>query len=100
MRKRMQPPQVKLSPSERRRVGRRGLSIRRRVRIAVSPQSILGWDLQDLHVILIDDVRTTGATLLGATRVLRRLKPARIVCGVLAVSDSTARRKRSQRTEN
>jgi len=98
MRKQMQAPQVKLSPSERRRAGRRGLSIRRRFTLATSPHSVLGWDLHDLHVILIDDVRTTGATLLGATRVLRRLKPARIVCGVVAVSDSTARRKRSQRS--
>jgi len=99
MRKRMQMPQVKLSPSERRRAGRRGLSIRRRFTLASSSHSILGWDLHDLHVIVIDDVRTTGATLLGATRVLQRLKPAKIVCGVLAVSDSTARRKRSQRAE-
>jgi len=98
MRKQMQVPQVKLSPSERRRAGRRGLSIKRRFTLASSPNSILGWDLHDLHVILIDDVRTTGATLLGAARVLRRLKPAKIVCGVLAVSDSTARRKRSQQS--
>ncbi len=98
MRKRMQAPQVKLSPSERRRAGRRGLSIKRRFSLASSPNSILGWDLHDLHVILIDDVRTTGATLLGATRVLRRLKPAKIVCGVLAVSDSIARKKRSERS--
>jgi predicted amidophosphoribosyltransferase len=97
LRKRMQAPQVSLSPSERRRAGRRGLSVRRRFSLAVSPDSILGWDLHDLQLILVDDVRTTGATLMGASRMLSRLKPAKIVCGVLAVSDSSARRKRAER---
>jgi len=85
------PPQVTLPPSERRRTGSRGLSIRRRLG---------GWPLADLHVVLVDDVRTTGATLKGAVRLLSPLKPARIVCGVIAVSDSKARRDRAHQTKH
>jgi predicted amidophosphoribosyltransferase len=80
------PPQVSLSPSERRRAGARRLRIRRRLG---------GWNLQDVDVLLVDDVRTTGATLRGAVRLLRTLKPRRIVCAVIAVSDSSARRTRA-----
>ncbi|MCI0365463.1 MAG: hypothetical protein L0219_16495 [Phycisphaerales bacterium] len=82
-------PQVKRSPSERRRFGGDGLRIRRRL--------IGQWDLSECHVLLVDDVRTTGASLRSATRLLRTLKPERIVCAVLAVSDSKARRQRTQR---
>lgn len=84
------PPQVTLPPSERRRSGGRGLSIRRRLG---------GWPLNDLHVLLVDDVRTTAATLKGAAKLLTSLNPERIICGVLAVSDSKARRDRSQQTK-
>jgi len=83
------PPQVALPPGERRRTGRRGMQVRRRVG---------GWPLEDLHILVVDDVRTTGATMMGAIRVLRRLKPARIAVGVLAVSDSAARRSRSSQS--
>jgi ComF family protein len=80
------PPQVTLSVTERRRTGGRGLGIRRRWG---------GWPVQGLHLLLIDDVRTTGTTLRAAVRLLRSLKPGRTVCGVLAVSDSKARRDRA-----
>ena len=76
------PPQVGLTSTERKRAGARGM--RRRWRWG-------GWPLEGLHLVLVDDVRTTGATLKAATRMLRRLKPERIVCAVVAVSDSKAR---------
>jgi predicted amidophosphoribosyltransferase len=79
------PPQVSLTPSERRRAGSRRLRIRRRLG---------GWHLTDVDLVLVDDVRTTGASLRAAVRLLRTLKPRRIICAVVAVSDSTARRAR------
>ncbi len=78
-------PQVRLSPSERKRAGSRGMRIARRFG---------GWSIEGLHIVLVDDVRTTGSTLKSAARLLKRLKPDRIVCAVVAVSDSTARRMR------
>jgi predicted amidophosphoribosyltransferase len=59
-------------------------------------RTIGGWKLQDAHLLLIDDVRTTGATLKSAVRLLRTLKPDRVVCGVLAVSDAKSRAVRSK----
>ena len=82
------PPQVSLTPSERKRAGSRGMRIRHRW------WGGGGWPVEGAHVVLVDDVRTTGSTLKAATRLLRRLKPARIVCGVIGVSDSAARRAR------
>lgn len=79
------PPQVSRSPSLRARAGARGLSIRRRLG---------GWDLAGLHVVIADDVRTTGASIRAAARLLRRLKPQRVVAAILAVSDAAARRDR------
>jgi ComF family protein len=84
----MHATQVSLTPAERKRSGSRGLRVRRRIG---------GWShLNGAHLVLVDDVRTTGATLKAATRFLRRLKPERIVCAVIAVSDSAARRMRKQ----
>jgi predicted amidophosphoribosyltransferase len=80
------PPQVSLPASARKRSGSHGLRIRWRLG---------GWPLDGWNVLLVDDVRTTGASLKAAIRLLRPLKPARIVCGVLAVADSPARRARS-----
>ncbi len=38
-------------------------------------------------VVLVDDVRTSGASLEAAARLIRRLGAARVVAGVLAVAD-------------
>lgn len=77
------PPQMTLSATQRRRQGGRGLRLRRRIG---------GWPVADLHVILVDDVRTTGTTLKAAHRSLKPLRPAQITCAVLAVSDPRASR--------
>jgi predicted amidophosphoribosyltransferase len=79
-------PQVSLPPSERARSGPRGLRVRRRWR---------GWDLRGLQVVLVDDVRTTGASLRAAARLLQTLRPERLVAAVVAVSDAAARRDRA-----
>lgn len=84
------PPQVALASSLRRRSGAHGLRIRKR---------LTRWNLNDAHLILVDDVRTTGASLRAATRLLKTLKPKRIICAVLAVSDSKARLDRAQQNQ-
>ncbi|HWB18803.1 MAG TPA: phosphoribosyltransferase family protein, partial [Phycisphaerales bacterium] len=48
-------------------------------------------DYSGVHFILVDDVRTTGASIRAAARLLRALKPAKIIAAVLAVSDARAR---------
>ncbi|MEE9130213.1 MAG: phosphoribosyltransferase family protein [Phycisphaerales bacterium] len=79
-------PQVGLSPTDRRRRGGRGIRLRRRPG---------GWDLRDLQIVLVDDVRTTGASMQRAARRLRRSRPASVIAAVLAVSDERARRERA-----
>ena len=74
--KSIQAPQVTLTPSERRRAGGRGMRVRRQLG---------GWRLAGVHVLLVDDVRTTGASLKAAVRLLRTMKPERIICCTLAV---------------
>lgn len=86
LRKSHRPPQVSLAPSERKRSGSKGMMLRRRL----ARSSIAGLD-----VVLVDDVRTTGASLRAAVRLLRLLKPRRIVCAVVAVSDARARKART-----
>jgi predicted amidophosphoribosyltransferase len=80
------PPQVSLTPSERQRAGARRMYVRRRLG---------GWNLRDVDLVLVDDIRTTGASLKAAVRLLRSLKPRSVVCAVLAVSDAQARRARA-----
>jgi len=79
------PTQASLPASDRRRTGGRGLRYRARLGT---------WCLADLDVLLVDDVATTGASLRAAARLLRRLRPRRIVAAVVAVSDESARRAR------
>lgn len=88
LRKANGPPQVSQPSSLRARSGARGLSIRRRLG---------GWDLAGLDLVIVDDVRTTGASIRSAAHLLRRLRPRRVVAGVLAVSDAAARRDRLAR---
>lgn len=78
-------PQVGLSPTDRLRRGGRGIRLRKRPG---------GWGLRDLQIVLVDDVRTTGASMQRAARVLRRARPAGVIAAVLAVSDDRARRDR------
>ncbi len=80
-------PQVGLSPTDRLRRGGRGIRLRRRPG---------GWDLRDVQIVLVDDVRTTGASMQRAARRLRRSRPAGVIAAVLAVSDDRARRDRAR----
>jgi predicted amidophosphoribosyltransferase len=80
------PTQVSLTPSERQRAGARRMFIRRRFG---------GWSLRDVDLVLVDDIRTTGASLKAAVRLLRSLEPRTVVCAVVAVSDAKARRARA-----
>ena len=82
------PPQVSLPRGERERSGGRHLRVRR---------PLGRWKLAGLDVVLVDDVRTSGASLRHAVWLLRRLKPARIVAAVVAVADDYARRDRGER---
>lgn len=82
-------PQLALQPSARHAMGGRGLRVRHRMG---------GWDLAGRDVVLVDDVRTTGATLRRAVKLLRGFQPARIVVAVVAVADDSARRARSAQT--
>lgn len=45
------------------------------------------WSVRDRHVLLIDDVMTTGATLQSVARMLRHAEPASLSAMVIAVAD-------------
>ena len=75
------PPQVSLSAGHRAR-GRLGIRVRRHARRV---------RLDDVQVVLVDDVRTSGASLRTAARHLRRLGPQRLLAAVLAATDDRAR---------
>jgi predicted amidophosphoribosyltransferase len=76
------PPQVSLPAGHRAR-GDSGLRLRRRA---------MRLRFDDAHVILVDDVRTTGASLRAAGRLVRRLRPRWVTAAVLAVTDDRSRR--------
>ena len=47
--------------------------------------------VKDKHVVLIDDVMTTGATLQSAARALEAAKPASISAISIAIADPKGR---------
>jgi len=81
------PPQVSLSRGERQRQGGRGLFVRTRFREA---------SLEGCDVILVDDVRTTGATMRAMRHAVEPFGPRQVIAAVAAVSDDRARRPRSE----
>ena len=84
-------PQVNRSPTERRRAGGKQITLREPFLPFRRP---LNLD-RNVVLVLVDDVRTTGATLRRARRRLEGLQPAMVVGAVLAVSDAAARRIRT-----
>ena len=52
--------------------------------------------LENAQVILVDDVRTSGASLRAAGRLLRRSRPKWLVAAVLAVTDDRSRLSRPE----
>lgn len=73
------PSQTQLTKEERRQ------NVRKAFRL-LKPDAIRGK-----HVVLIDDVMTTGATLQTVARTLRPARPASIAALVLAVADPKGR---------
>jgi predicted amidophosphoribosyltransferase len=80
--KRNGPPQVGLPATQRKTNLRDRMSVRREFR----RDDLAGWD-----VVLVDDVRTTGASLQAASKVIRTLGPRRVVAAVAAVADGARR---------
>lgn len=75
------PPQTGLSRSDRQL---------RRARGWISPRRSIR-QVRGLDVILVDDIRTTGATLRIAARLLKRAGARRIIAAVVAVADEPGR---------
>lgn len=74
MRVRATPPQKDLSPEARRRNVAGAFSVRSGMEKAVS----------GAHIVLVDDVLTTGATLSACARVLKKAGARRVDALVLA----------------
>ena len=68
------PPQTQVLPSQRAANVRGSFEMR--------PVDLTGW-----HVILVDDVKTTGSTLTGCTRLLKQAGAASVCVAVAAVAD-------------
>jgi predicted amidophosphoribosyltransferase len=83
--KRNGSPQVALTLDQRAR------NLRGRFRLRRRPG---GWPMRDLDLVLVDDVTTSGASLRTAARLLRTLRPRRLIVAVLAVTDEKSRRMR------
>lgn len=82
--------------SARRRPSQRSVpASRRRDNVRGSFRPRRGVDLAGWTVLLIDDVRTTGSTLIEASRSLRRQGARDLWIGVLAVTPSPGRRSAS-----
>jgi len=73
-RKRYTRPQTSVAPSQR--------AANVRSAFAIAPVDLSGW-----HIVLVDDVKTTGATLGACSRLLKRAGAASIEVAVLAVAD-------------
>ena len=67
-------PQTSLPPAKRADNVRESVAARR--------VDLSGW-----HIWLIDDVKTTGATLAACTRLVRRAGASRVFIAVAAVAD-------------
>lgn len=77
------PPQTTLKAGQRRAGWGQEMRVRRRWG---------GWGLNDDHVVLVDDVRTTGETVRKAARLLRQVGVSQILVAVIAVADGAVRR--------
>ena len=85
--KRNDRPQSTRTPSDRARYAGKGMRLRRRIG---------GWNLRGAHVVVVDDVRTSGGSMRAAVRLIRSCKPDRVICATVTVSDDRARRQRAQ----
>lgn len=77
------PPMVSLTATERAALGGRGMRIRPRWG---------GWPLEGLDVVIVDDVRTTGASIRGAVRLLRSMNARSVIAALVAVAEDEDRR--------
>ncbi|MDG2422959.1 MAG: phosphoribosyltransferase family protein [Phycisphaerales bacterium] len=84
LKKRGGPPQATLSRSRRNKSSRDDYRV---VRAGIRGFGGVLPNLEDRSVILIDDVLTTGRSMCAAGSQLRRLGPARIIAGALAVTE-------------
>jgi ComF family protein len=77
-RTRRTPPQTRVAPSQR----------QANVRGSFTVEPV---DLSGHAVVLVDDVKTSGATLSGCARLLRERGAISVQCAVVAVADPTGR---------